>query len=87
MTKCLWTGQEFPQIKRGANEKVFVNDRARAEAHLAARRFTEYLIDSGFMSWEGLRQWHDAQQRGDPPSNTTKRKRSSTQPVLPLEIG
>lgn len=85
MTKCPWTGQEFKAVTRGANEKVFATDQARAEAHKAARLFTEHLIESGFMSWASLRRWYDAQKNPARSPYTTKRRRSGRQEHLPFD--
>lgn len=85
MTRCPWTGLEFEPVKRGAHEKLFATDAARAEAHKAARQFTEHLIENGFMSWASLRAWYLGQQNPATPSNTTPRKRRTAQMALPLQ--
>jgi hypothetical protein len=60
MTKrCVWSGRSFPAVTRGGQEKVFADDRARAEAHLAARKYAEAMIDSGLLSWEQIKRWYD----------------------------
>lgn len=60
---CVWSGRRFPAVKRGGQEKVFADDRARAQAHLAARKFTEEMIAAGFLTWEQLRQWFDNKEK------------------------
>lgn len=78
MTRCLWTGAEFPPVVRGGQEKLFANDAARAEAHKAARLFTEHLIGRGQLSWDDLRRWYQARER-------EPRARRMVQITLPLD--
>ena len=59
MPRCPWTGILFSPATRGGLEKVFVNDRARAQAHKAARQYTLAQIRMGMLSWEELRTWYD----------------------------
>ena len=70
MAKCLWSGIKFAPTKRGGNEKIFANDRGRAAAHRAARKYTEQLIADGYLSWSALREWWDAQHVALQPSYT-----------------
>lgn len=67
---CPWTGRQFPASSRGGNERVFFDDKARAAAHQAARRYTEHLIESGFLTWAELKRW-DAARNGAGASYTT----------------
>lgn len=85
MTRCLWTGALFEPVNTGGNEKVFVSSAARAEAHKAARLYTEHLIERGFMSWESLRQWFDARQLGEPSLPRPRRSRPE-QMIMPLDL-
>lgn len=70
-SRCLWTGAEFKPFSIGGHDKKFATARARAEAHKAARQYTEHLIDQGFLTWEELHRWAD-RRNGSSPSNTTE---------------
>jgi hypothetical protein len=54
---CAWTGQEFEPTNKGGPPRQFINDRARAEAHKAARCFVEFLIRKNIISWNTIRHW------------------------------
>lgn len=72
--RCPWTGQQFEPVTRGGHKKVFANSTARAEAHKAARNYTEHLIESGFLTWEGLREWYRSRTK-ESASYTTREGR------------
>ncbi len=80
MTRCLWTGAEFPPVVRGGIEKTFASDAARAEAHKAARLYTEFLIARGDLTWAELRRWYDRRE-------TAPRPRPMVQQPLPIFEG
>lgn len=73
MKRCPWTGEQFEPVRRGNHEKVFVDDAARAEAHKAARHYTEKLISAGFLTWEGLRRWYGAENSESVPYTARER--------------
>jgi len=68
MAKCPWSGRAFEAVKRGPNAKVFADDSARAEAHKAARLFTEQLIAEGKLTWDVVRQWYRRHHPGPGPA-------------------
>lgn len=86
-TICPWTGAAFEPVQRGAHAKVFASNAARAEAHKAARQFTEWLIETGRMTWPMLRAWAD-NRSADPSSYTAPEpRRPAVQGQLLLDLG
>lgn len=71
MAKCPWSGKIFQNVRRGANEKVFADDAARAEAHKAARLYAIAMIDQGLLSWEQVRRWYQGRSDSGISSYTT----------------
>lgn len=70
--RCPWTGRFFEPVVRGRNVKRFADDAARAEAHKAARQYTEHLIAEGFLTWSEVRRWWEASGKAAPSSYTTR---------------
>lgn len=75
--RCRWTGREFAAVKRGPHAKKFASPAAKSEAHTAARMYTERLIEGGYLTWEGLRAWFDAQKSASTSSCTTQQMPSA----------
>lgn len=63
-THCIWTGRPLPAPVSGGKPRKFVNDRARADAHRAARKYTLAMIERGDLTWEELREWDRTQENG-----------------------
>jgi hypothetical protein len=61
--RCLWTGAALPPQGAGGKSRKFIDNRARAEAHRAARQYALALIEAGELTWADLRAW-DREQNG-----------------------
>ena len=87
VSRCPWTGVEFEPAKSGGYDKVFADAAARAEAHKAARRYTNWLLDAGHLTWEQLRRWSDRQNSEGASYTARPTPPDPEQPPLPLEDG
>jgi hypothetical protein len=60
-SRCPWTGEPLTASAVAAHQKKFASSSARNEAHQAARKYAEHMIEAGFLTWATIREWHDRQ--------------------------